>query len=91
MESTTTTLAPRPDSEATRSLAPSIQVGTDEIVLEKRKGGDGRCSEDAAEGSIEETHDEGYPHGFRLAAVVLALVLSIFLVSLDMVIWKKWI
>jgi len=89
MESTTTTLAPRPDSEATRSLAPSIQVGTDEIILEKRKERDGRSSEDAAEGTTEEIHDEEYPHGFRLAAVVLALVLSIFLVSLDMVIWKK--
>ncbi len=41
----------------------------------------GQSSEEGPQSSTEET----YPQGFRLIMVVIALVLSIFLVALDMV------
>ncbi len=49
---------------------------TDELELEKKKS--------AAEEQAEAKSNVEYPVGFRLFAIVIALILSIFLVALDM-------
>ncbi|PKS08405.1 hypothetical protein jhhlp_005349 [Lomentospora prolificans] len=84
MDSTTTTIAPRPESEAARSAPPSVRADAD--VMEKKHDISDNSSEKVEEGISEEVDEGDYPQGFRLVAVVVALVLSIFLVALDMTI-----
>lgn len=85
MASTATTIVSPRGSETTLSRSPSI--GNNEQVVRAKEGqertfGDSNPIEEA---SLEEPDDVEYPTGFRLVAVVVALVLSIFLVALDMV------
>lgn len=61
--------------------APSTIVGP-EPEIEKK---DGDNTDQDAE-TVDTLPDSEYPQGFRLAFIVIALVLSIFLVSLDMTI-----
>lgn len=84
MASTTSTLAPPRDSDETPSGVPSLFTEKEEGP-EKRPDED-EASNDASEGDVSpEIDDSQYPTGVRLAAVVAALALSMFLVSLDMV------
>lgn len=85
MASRATTLASPADSEPSLSRTPSIandQGRVSEKDGEAEKTGD-RTPE--VEAQQEELDDTEYPKGVRLLAVVVALVLSIFLVALDMV------
>lgn len=87
MDSTTTTIAPQLNSEAARSRPPSVKdTGESQSLREKRDGSDTNKEEEAGEVVVpQEAGDGEYPQGFRLVAIVIALVLSIFLVALDMV------
>lgn len=84
MASTTTTLASPAASEPSLSRSPSI-ANNEARVSEKEE----EKSADDEVPQVDESSDEldktEYPKGVRLLAVVLALVLSIFLVALDMV------
>lgn len=84
MDSATTTIAPPAGSDADRS-----SVRTHDVVSEKRNLDRSDDSSEKAEETSDESEDLGeYPQGLRLTAVVLALVLSIFLVALDMVCYR---
>jgi hypothetical protein len=49
-------------------------------------GEEPESKEEPGEAQVETTEDVGeYPTGFRLAMVILALVLAVFLVALDLV------
>lgn len=87
MTSPATTIVP--PASARTSRAPSL-VNSERKVAEKegheKRTGDTTADESAPEeGTVQDGDDADYPSGFRLTAVVLALVLSIFLVALDMV------
>lgn len=69
------------DSTRAPSMTPDLE--------DERKNGDVRSTEqknDGVETSPQEKVAEGeYPQGFRLIFIVVALVISMFLVALDMV------
>ena len=79
------TLAPGPDggisspiaSQSTLGYSPSIHNGAQSEKVSKESERDTKSSE------IEQIE---YPHAFKLAFIIVALVLSIFLVALDMTI-----
>ncbi|CAI4218424.1 unnamed protein product [Parascedosporium putredinis] len=69
-------------SDADRS-----SIRTHDVVSEKKNLDRSDDSSEKAEETADESEDLGeYPQGLRLTAVVVALVLSIFLVALDMTI-----
>ena len=85
MASRATTIVSPPGSEPSLSRAPSIfnsgQIATEKDVRDHKSGD----VTPVVVGDTQELDNAEYPTGFRLVAVVLALVLSIFLVALDMV------
>ena len=74
-----------PDSTAASTLPPSTHNGSalDTRPLSNSRNDPEKDSEDL---KTEPVDDIEYPKRFRLAAIVVALILSIFLVSLDMTI-----
>lgn len=96
MDSTTSTLAdpdrsnaPTPflDPEKHRAAAGlsdgSTRAPSTDLELEKRDGGE--TDTETVDALAQQQVEEEYPTGFRLAMIVVALILSVFLVSLDMV------
>lgn len=65
-------------------VAPSDATVNDEENVDEYPSTTGKDSTQEAAVNAEATGEQ-YPHGLRLALVVVALVLSIFLVALDMV------
>ena len=91
MTSTTSTLAGPPDAnhEKTTSRTPSLRDESNKLdndttdvesTLAKKE-----VNENTDVESVLEPSEDEYPQGTRLVFVVVALVLSIFLVALDMV------
>lgn len=77
------------DNSTTPSYAPSVQkeykVNSDDSSATEKEDGSTRGTSPAA-GELQQTTDAevddgSYPSGFKMAAIVVALVLSIFLVS----------
>lgn len=93
MTSTTSTLVtPRDRSQRvgsdkegeTTSPSPSVLAG--EGTVEKKEEAGTGTDEEAGEVQPQEPANAEYPSGFALGLIVFALVLSIFLIALDMTI-----
>jgi hypothetical protein len=84
MSSTTTTLVVPRDPEATPSQTPSMIADEEALArkLEDVEGGNTTAEEEEPTAEVDESE---YPQGMKMIFVVVALVLSIFLVALDMV------
>ena len=77
MESAASTLAPGAGSEPSLSRTPSIANNEERVSEKERENHNADSSTADPEASSEEGDNVEYPKGFRLAAIVLALVLSI--------------
>ncbi|SPO03596.1 related to major facilitator (MFS1) transporter [Cephalotrichum gorgonifer] len=91
MASTASTIVPPPGSDtASVSRVPSVSVSRSPSVSNDKERAVEKDLEGHKDGTKTPEEVEGenveYPTGFRLTAVVVALVLSIFLVALDMTI-----
>jgi hypothetical protein len=97
MNSTTSTLAdvdrsnaptpflePEKDRAAAGFSDSSTRAPSTDLELEKNTVG-GETDTDTVDAGAQPQSEELYPTGVRLGMIVVALVLSIFLVSLDMV------
>ena len=89
MDSKAPTLLGDRENSTTPSYAPSVQkeyqpTSDNSSTIDKENG----STLEAATGDVSaEPEDNGvYPTGLRMASIVVALVLSIFLVSLDLTI-----
>lgn len=91
MPSTTGLEVPR-DTDHTVSSASTLagdHLSSDEKVIEPRASGDEK-HEDSVKEQVQsdELSEDEYPSGIKMVFIVVALVLSIFLLSLDMVRFK---
>jgi len=92
MDSRAMTLAEDRDNSTAPSHAPSLrkeyQPKSDDSSLTEKEDGSFREATPASGGVSPEGEVDNavYPTGFKMAAIVAALVLSIFLVSLDLTI-----
>jgi hypothetical protein len=67
-------------------MSTSSTSSTTEKVNETTRADIGKGDVEQGKEQVNATDDVGdYPKGFRLAMVILALVLAVFLVALDMV------
>ena len=90
MDSRSATLAEEKElgTSVTPSINASLQKETEEDLEDARARDE---KDEEANVNLEEEEGEGeYPTGFRMAMIVVALVLSIFLVSTPIII-PRWV
>jgi hypothetical protein len=79
------------DTDLEKSAAPSVRDSVSRekdggIAVEKTSTDDARLENGEAKIGREEVDDTEYPKAMKMVMIVVALVLSIFLVALDMTI-----
>ncbi|KND91555.1 Pantothenate synthetase [Tolypocladium ophioglossoides CBS 100239] len=89
MAPTTTGLKPPPDTDRTASSASTVDgdnLSSDETVAEASAGDDEKHQDNPTKEQSDELSEDEYPSGIKMVFIVVALVLSVFLLSLDMTI-----